>query len=185
MRYHRELLMQRIDQGEDLQYILFWEHTEKPDKVTKACLSQWYPCHFEVDGISYCCTEQYMMAQKALLFGDQTVYEKIMASSQPKEIKALGREITGFEQAKWDDQKYPIVLKGNIAKFSQNQSLKDFLLETGDAVLAEASPYDGIWGIRLPMDHPLAKDPASWQGENLLGFVLMEARDILQESEQK
>lgn len=179
MKYCREDLIQRIAQGEELRYVLFWGHTEKPDKITKACCSQWYPCRFEIDQVEYCCTEQYMMAQKARLFGDQTVYEKIMASTQPKEIKALGRDVRGFEQKKWDEHKYVIVLNGNVAKFSQNERLRDFLLETGDAVLAEASPYDGIWGIRLSADDPLAKEPKCWQGENLLGFALMETRDIL------
>ncbi len=119
------------------------------------------------------------MAQKALLFDDQETHEKLMESNQPKEIKALGREIKNFEQSKWDEHKYQIVLNGNIAKFSQNESLKDFLLGTGNAVLAEASSYDRIWSIRLSADNPSAKAPKCWQGENLLGFALMETRDIL------
>lgn len=179
MKHHCQSLIQRADHGEELRFILFWGHTENPGRVTKACLSQWYPCRFEIEGIAYCCTEQYMMAQKAVLFGDRETYERIMESDQPKEIKALGREIRGFDQDKWDEYKYQIVLKGNIAKFSQNEPLKEFLLGTGDAVLAEASPYDRIWGIHLAMDNPLAMDLRSWQGENLLGFALMETRDYL------
>ena len=46
-------------------------------------------------------------------------------------------------------------------------------------MLAEASPYDRIWGIQLAPDNPLAMDLRSWQGENLLGFALMETRDYL------
>lgn len=46
-------------------------------------------------------------------------------------------------------------------------------------MLAEASPYDRIWGIQLATDNPLAMDLRSWQGENLLGFALMETRDYL------
>lgn len=182
MKYQYEELIRRVDRGEELSFVLFWGHTENPGKVTKACLSQWYPCCFVIDDIKYCCTEQYMMAQKALLFDDQETYEKIMASDRPKEIKALGRGVRSFEQSKWDEHKYSIVLNGNIAKFSQNERLKDFLLGTGDAVLAEASPYDRVWGIRLSADDPSAKAPKCWQGENLLGFALMETRDILQSS---
>ncbi len=179
MKYQCKDLIRRVHQGEELSFVLFWGHTENPGKVTKACLSQWYPCCFVIDGIAYCCTEQYMMAQKALLFDDRKTHEKIMASNQPKEIKALGREIKNFEQGKWDEHKYQIVLNGNIAKFSQNERLKGFLLGTGDAVLAEASPYDRIWGICLSADSPSAKAPKCWQGENLLGFALMETRDVL------
>ena len=179
MKYRCQNLMDRMDRGEELRFILFWGHSAKPGRITKACLSQWYPCRFEIDGITYCCTEQYMMAQKAVLFGDRETCERIMASDQAREIKALGREIRGFDQEKWDKHKYAIVLKGNIAKFSQNEPLKEFLLGTGDAVLAEASPYDGVWGIRLAADDPLAMDPKRWQGENLLGFALMETRDHL------
>ena len=49
----------------------------------------------------------------------------------------------------------------------------------GDSVLAEASPYDGIWGIRLAASSPEARDPMKWRGQNLLGFALMEVRDEL------
>ena len=181
MKHKVEELIQRVDQGEERSFVLFWGHTENPGKATKTCLSQWYPCRFVIDDIEYCCTEQYMMAQKALLFDDREIYGKIMTSKQPKEIKALGREIGNFEQSKWDGHKYQIVLNGNIAKFSQNERLRDFLLGTGDAVLAEASPYDHIWGICLSADDSLAKDPKCWQGETLLGFALMETREILKD----
>ena len=85
----------------------------------------------------------------------------------------------GFDQKVWDKFKYPIVLSGNWCKFSQNRDLREFLLSTGDSVLVEASPYDAIWGIRLPASSPEAQDPMKWRGQNLLGFALMEVRDEL------
>lgn len=75
--------------------------------------------------------------------------------------------------------KHSIVLRGNIAKFSQNPELKAFLLETGESVLAEASPYDRIWGVGLAEDNPAIENPNNWHGENLLGFALMETHQIL------
>ena len=86
-----------------------------------------------------------------------------------------------FDAARWDQEKYRIVLCGNLAKFSQNPELFRFLDGTGDSVLVEGSPYDGIWGVRLGIQDPRIQDPAQWQGENLLGFALMETRDLLRE----
>jgi hypothetical protein len=69
--------------------------------------------------------------------------------------------------------------RGNLAKFGQNPELWRFLLDTVDQVLVEASPEDRIWGIGLAQDDPRAADPTRWRGLNLLGFVLMEVRDAL------
>lgn len=181
MKYNREILMDRIKRGEKLSFIPFWGHTPNPKRVNKACLSQWYDCRFEAEGALYHTTEQYMMAQKAVLFRDMETCARIMASDNPRDYKALGREVQHFEPEAWDQAKYDIVLRGNLAKFSQNPELWQYLDSTGDSVLVEASPYDGIWGVKLSIDDPRIEDPAQWSGENLLGFALMETRDILRE----
>ena len=87
------------------------------------------------------------MAAKAELFGDGEIRDQILKCSDPRQIKALGRKVRGFDQRVWDRFKYAIVLGGNWCKFSQNRDLREFLLSTGDSVLVEASPYDSIWGI--------------------------------------
>ena len=120
-----------------------------------------------------------MMACKAELFKDYFTRDKILKNNNPKEIKALGRKVIGFNQNIWDFYKYNIVLFGNILKFSQNTELKNFLLNTGSDILIEASPYDSIWGIGLCANSTDALDPKKWKGSNLLGFALMETRDFL------
>lgn len=179
MRYNTEMIVNRYNSGEELEYVFFWGHTIQPGKIKKGCLSQWHNCRFEVDGVVFHTSEQFMMAQKALLFQDEETYEKIMQADNPKDYKALGRLIRNFNQKIWDDNKYQIVLRGNIEKFSQNPELKEFLIGTGDKVLVEASPYDNIWGVKLALDNELILNPNNWAGENLLGFVLMETRDTL------
>lgn len=72
--------------------------------------------------------------------------------------------------------KEDVVYKGNMAKFTQNEDLRRALLETGDATLAEASPYDAIWGIGRKASERLAQVPEKWKGTNLLGKVLMRVR---------
>lgn len=179
-KYTKQWLQQEFAVGRKRELCLFWGHQPAQDgSTTKSCLSQWWMEDFYSIDNSYLCMEQYMMAGKAELFGDQEVREQILVCSDPKQIKALGRKVRSFDQKVWNRFKYSIVLNGNWCKFSQNCDLREFLLSTGDSVLVEASPYDNIWGIRLSASSPEAQDPMKWRGQNLLGFALMEVRDEL------
>lgn len=160
-------------------YFFFWGHQEKAGEVTKSCLSQWYPCEFSIDGFKYHCMEQYMMASKARIMGDKETLQKILIARDPREIKKLGRQVKGFDGIRWDMCKKDVVVLANLAKFTQNKALRDFLLSTGDKVLVEASPYDTIWGIGLSADDADAKDPNKWRGKNLLGYALVEVREMI------
>ena len=179
-KYTKQWLQQEVTEGRKQEFCLFWGHQPSKDgSITKSCLSQWWMEDFYTMVDSYLYMEQYMMAGKAQLFGDEERRKEILACSDPKQIKALGRKVRGFDQVVWDKFKYAIVLNGNWCKFSQNRELREFLLSTGDSVLVEASPYDRIWGIQLSADTPEAQNPFRWRGENLLGFALMEVRDEL------
>ena len=142
-------------------------------------LSQHYKSDFVVDNIKYNCTEQYMMAQKAKLFGDDEIYQKILTAKEPFEHKKLGRLVKNYKEDQWIANREQIVYTGNINKFSQNIKLKKLLLETGDAILVEASPYDKIWGVGLKYTDPRLQDPKKWNGLNLLGKILMKVREEL------
>ena len=165
--------------GSTFEYLYFWGHRATPGSVGKSCFSQWYPAAFQVEGRRYATAEHWMMAGKARLFGDDANHDRIAASEDPSEAKALGRKIAGFDEARWVEQRYGIVVAGNQAKFEQNPPLRHFLLATGDKVLVEASPVDPIWGIGLAADDADAAEPAQWRGLNLLGFALMEVRSRL------
>ena len=163
-----------------LDFIFFWkEGSAKLEHVSKGCLSQWQKCKFIVDGVSYNCAEQYMMAEKARIFGDEETRQRIMKEDSPDEIKQLGREVKGFDPDVWDQHKFDVVVKGNLAKFGQNETLLKFLLGTSSAILVEASPYDRVWGIGMKEDNKDAMDAEKWYGINLLGFALMVVRDKL------
>jgi len=183
MKYSVEWARKRFALDPSVPLVFFWGHTRTVGKMTKACLSQWYPASFVVDGLTYRTAEQYMMAEKARLFHDEGTCARIMAVAEPYACKKLGRLVSGFDATVWDRHKGEIVVRGSIAKFSQNAELKEFLLGTGNAIIVEASPYDAIWGVKLSIDDPLIRDPRNWRGENLLGFSLMEARDALREAE--
>ena len=175
------LALQRAAQaGAWIKYLCFWGHTEKPSgEMSAACLSQWYPAAFEVDGQRYTTAEHFMMAEKARLFGDEATRTAMLSASKPGAVKALGRQVQGFDEARWQAARYDIVVRGNLAKFAQNAALRTFLLNTGERVLVEASPVDTIWGVGLAADDPLAEQPAQWRGLNLLGFALMDVRRSL------
>jgi len=172
-------ITERFQKKEKLKFLFFWGHTVK-EEVTKACFSQWYPARFEEDGIVYKTAEHYMMAGKARLFNDAEMMVEIIETKTPNQAKSLGRKVKNFNPQLWDEHKYGIVRKGNLLKFSQNENIKKFLLSTGKKILVEASPYDKIWGIGMLETDQRAENPLLWNGENLLGFALMEVRDELE-----
>jgi ribA/ribD-fused uncharacterized protein len=174
---NRGELIDRIDAGYVPDYLFFWGHTPAPGhEVGKWVLSQWFPVEFTVDGQRYRHAEQFMMAEKARMFGDPETLARILDSVEPMDAKKLGRAVRGFDQATWEDRRYDIVVRASVAKFGQHPGLRDLLLATGEKVLVEAAPRDVIWGIGLGADNPRAQDPAQWRGRNLLGFALMDAR---------
>lgn len=177
MKYNREKIIEWCKTDLKSKFLFFYGSKMNFEQIGKECLSQWYECDFTVDGIRYHTAEQYMMAQKALLFNDKESYHKIMTANKPREYKAIGRKIKGFNQDIWDERKYDIVYEGNYAKFYQNEALGRFLEHTEDKVLVEASPFDEIWGIKMSEDNPDIYNPEKWNGQNLLGFILMDVRD--------
>ena len=121
-----------------------------------------------------------MMAEKARLFGDEECLAKIMLARNAGAAKRLGREVRNFDEQIWVAHRFEIVVTGNVEKFRQNDDMREFLIRTGSKVLVEASPRDRISGIGMGKDNPKATNPLQWNGLNLPGFALMEARARLQ-----
>lgn len=171
-----------VTDGQSYEYLLFYGHTPSADgRVGSQCLSQWYGAGFELEGVYYATAEHRMMAGKAEVFGDAEMRERIIAASGPAEAKQLGRQVRNFDDRTWKARRFEIVVEASIAKFGQNAPLGEFLLGTEDKVLVEASPRDRIWGIGMGRNNPDATNPLLWRGQNLLGFALMKARDVLRE----
>ena len=166
--------------GEPIDVLPFWGHKPEPTgAVGRGCLSQWWPDKFTVDGMAYATAEHWMMASKARLFADRDGLAAVLAAASPGAAKAAGRRVSGFDERRWRDARYDIVVSGNLAKFTQNEDLGEFLRRTGQKVLVEASPYDRIWGIGMAPTHDDVAHPTKWRGLNLLGFALMDVRERL------
>ncbi|MDF1698030.1 MAG: NADAR family protein [Saprospiraceae bacterium] len=180
MNYSLKTIQQEFSEGKHMDFLFFWGHQPKKDgSISKSCFSQWWIAPFTHEGIEYKTAEHFMMAGKAKLFGDKEMEEQIIQTNSPREAKALGRKVRNFDNATWQENCYQIVKKANILKFSQNEALKSFLLQTESKILVEASPVDPIWGIGMAEDNTEVNNPMHWKGKNLLGFILMEIRDEL------
>lgn len=180
MKYDLDWLLKEYEELPKIKFLHFWGHQPaRNGQVTQSCLSQWWHSSFTIDHVEYRTAEHWMMAEKARLFANDNLRQRIIACPSPGEAKALGRMVENFDEETWIAHRQSIVLEGSIQKFSQHPELRTFLLNTGDRILVEASPVDPIWGIGLAADDPRATNPAKWKGLNLLGFALMETRDLL------
>lgn len=179
--YSLEWLIGKLEKKERVKYLFFWGHQPSKDgSISTSSFSQWWHDGFTVDKIYYRTAEHWMMAQKAELFGDKEILEEILIAKSPAEAKQLGRKVRNFDPIIWDNNCFDIVCHGNYHKFSQHPDLKDFLLNTKDRIIVEASPRDRIWGIGMGKSNENAERPQLWRGRNLLGFALMEVRDQLE-----
>ena len=154
-------------------FVFFWRNGET------SFLSQWKTSPYILDGICFCSVEQGLMFEKAMMFRDAEASADILKTKNPKVIKSIGRKVKNFDEKRWQEVRENISLRHNLAKFEQNADLGLKLLSTGDKILAEASPYDQIWGIGLSENDPRARNVESWRGENILGKVLMKTRALL------
>ncbi|WP_162393745.1 NADAR family protein [Deinococcus kurensis] len=129
---------------------------------------------FTEGDVTYHCAEQYLMARKAALFGDEATRQAMLAARTPGECKALGHRVSPYDDACWAEERFGVALDMLRLKFGQNARLRAALLGTGESELVEAAPDDRIWGVEFSeQDAPGAQQ--AW-GENLLGRALVALR---------
>ena len=149
--------------------------------------SNWFPTYFIVkEGrkrLGFFNSEQYFMYVKAKTFGDEEIAERILSEGKlPKTAKALGRKVKNYDDAVWSEKRYQVMTDAIMYKFSQDNKLRELLMnpEFDDKNFVEASPYDGIWGIKCD-ETTASDDESTWNGLNLLGKALDDVRDKLKE----
>lgn len=145
-------------------------------------MSNFQPCHTLIDPISgnkFKTTEHMFMWLKAIYFKDDETAAKILLAKTPQDAKDLGRQVKGYDDVEWNKVRYYEMLTANILKFTQNSELKKLLIATGNRQLVEANPKDQVWSCGLSEKDPLILDSKNWTGQNLLGKVLMEVRELI------
>lgn len=141
-------------------------------------LSNFYKAPFTVDGIEFCCGEQWMMFTKAKVFKDDEASAKILAEKEPKKIKALGRKVKNYDEDTWlrEGLESGELKRGWTEKFKQSTVCLNELKKSIGKKIVEASLWDKKWGVGLSPKDPRVQDPSEWKGTNLLGKELDKIR---------
>ncbi len=158
----------------------FFHRPEEPHGY----LSNWYTSPFDLDGMHFSSVEQCIMYRKCMIFGDETSAKAVLATEDTAAQQAIGRKAAGYIGSVWAGMRQMVVLRGLMAKFSQNEDLKQKLLDTGDAYLVECAGSDKIWACGIRLNDDKRFDASNWTGDNILGFALMEVREMLREAAQ-
>ena len=84
-------------------------------------------------GYEFFTVEHYMMFQKAMLFDDKEIASRIATVDNPNEAKALGRQVKGFDNSVWEENRMDIVTSGLVLKMKANRSVLEAALGHRDA----------------------------------------------------
>ena len=141
-------------------------------------LSNFHPCKFEINGIKYSSSEQWIQHCKAKYFKDTITMAQILSTETALDSKLLARDIAGYDERRWKEVAYKECYKGLFEKFAQNEEIKQVLVNTGNKRLVESS-YDQVWGTGIPLNDPSCLDRSKWTSPGILSKLLMDIRSKL------
>ena len=158
--------------AETLCHPRVWELLRENGMVNTPCvpsfqneyrfLSNFWDAPVTYQGLTYQNNEAAFQAQKCVRPEDRLAFTAMDAAK----AKRLGRQTA--LRPDWEEVKVGIMEEIVRAKFTQNEDLKQKLLETGGMTLEEGNRWhDTFWGI----------DQNTGKGENHLGKILMKVRD--------
>jgi ribA/ribD-fused uncharacterized protein len=139
-------------------------------------LSNFHMCDVYYKGALYPSSEHAYMSAKSNRIADKKIFQKISGSGgehigpSAAQARKMGQNITLRED--WEQVKSSVMLECLISKFTNNEDLKNKLLETENKYLEETNWWmDRFYGV----------DYKTGQGQNMLGRCLMKVRRFLQD----
>ncbi len=148
--------------------IYFWKIKELYGEFSN--FSRYSITEIASDGmvVEYMTSEHYFQAKK---FIDPELQAKVREAENPMASATLGRTLSPL-RPDWNEVRVDVMRTALRLKFEQHEFLKDLLLATEDREIVEYSNSDSYWGCGPNFD-----------GENMLGKLLMELRSVLRDSE--
>lgn len=120
-----------------------------------------------------------MARERALLARENRIAASTLRSDDPQEHKrTLSKLKTDGRQEEWRVYVVERLDLALEAKFTQNQEARQFLMETHQRTIGEAS-VGNFWGIGLPLSDHRVFNTGIWSN-NCLGKALMRIRDLIQ-----
>lgn len=175
------IALRKRSKEEEFTYLFFSRPTPSENgRPGEGALSTRWVAPFQIGDQEYPTVDHFMMYSKAMLFGDEESAEKILATESPDRVQELGRQVKDFDSELWREHRFAIALRGNLAKFSQNEDLKEYIFSTGEAIFIATSASELVWGIGLSEEQARQTSPINWKGLNLLGFALVRTRALLE-----
>ena len=141
--------------------------------------SNFKECNFEYKDAIYPNIEKVIFEECADFFDDKRTLKEIRQMSDPRQIKWKGKGIKGYNVERWKPEIKKRILPALVQKFSQNQTLKNWLKATGSRTLIEAAgENEKVWGCGVHLNDDEINE-CDKQGLNYQGEMLMEVRHQL------
>lgn len=144
--------------------IYFYSDREEP----YGCFSNFSRHGFKLDDAWWPTSEHYYQAQK---FVGTSHADQIRKAPTPKDAATIGRDRSRPLRSDWEQVKDDVMRQAVLCKFETHADIRAVLLATGNELIVENSPIDYYWGCG-----------ADGSGQNKLGQILMEVREILRDT---
>ncbi len=147
--------------------IYFYSAREQP----YGCFSNFSAHGFELDGSYWRTSEHFFQAAK---FAGTEHADLIRQAKSPTVAARMGRSRQRPLRADWETVKDDMMRRAVQRKFETHADIRAVLLGTGTEPIVESAPNDYYWGCGT-----------DGSGQNKLGQILMEVREVLRPSEKR